>query len=92
MQTFYYYRTDGGFMPVVPICRPIQNQTTVFSCHKRVHALYYQSIATNNGQVQSRQDSGMLSIFRTKRPPFTVTDLMYEISNDLVKRVFYMVD
>lgn len=56
---------DGTIMP---ICRPTKDQKTVYSGHKRVHALKFQSVVAPNGLVANffgpiegrRHDSGML--------------------------------
>ena len=36
---------------VRPICRPEENQRSVYNGHKRVHALKFQSIALPNGLI-----------------------------------------
>ena len=36
---------------VRPICRPVENQKTVYNGHKRVHALKYQAIVAANGLI-----------------------------------------
>ena len=54
---------------VRPICRPRQNQKSLYNGHKKVHAIKFQSIATPNGLVANlfgpvegkRHDSGMLA-------------------------------
>ena len=51
-----------------PICRPSENQTIVYSGHKRVHGLKFQSVVTPNGMIANlygpvearRHDSAML--------------------------------
>ncbi|VDI30162.1 Hypothetical predicted protein [Mytilus galloprovincialis] len=53
---------------VMPICRPIRHQRIVYSGHKRVHGLKFQSVVATNGLVANlsgpiegrRHDSGML--------------------------------
>lgn len=36
---------------VRPICRPGENQRTVYNGHKRIHAIKFQSIALPNGMI-----------------------------------------
>ena len=36
---------------VRPICRPNENQSTVYNGHKRVHALKFQSVTISNGLI-----------------------------------------
>eukprot|EP00795_Rhopilema_esculentum_P008805 gene8805-biopygen1709 len=36
---------------VRPICRPVENQKTVYNGHKRVHALKYQAVVAANGLI-----------------------------------------
>ena len=53
-----------------PICRPSENQRLLFSGHKRIHGLKFQSITTPSGMIANlfgpaegcRHDSGMLRI------------------------------
>ncbi|XP_023221108.1 protein ALP1-like [Centruroides sculpturatus] len=53
---------------VRPICRPIRHQRVVFSGHKRIHCLKFQSVVTPDGMIANlfgpiegrRHDSGML--------------------------------
>ncbi|CAC5395948.1 unnamed protein product [Mytilus coruscus] len=53
---------------VMPICRPTRHQRIVYSGHKRVHGLKFQSVVAPNGLVANlfgpiegrRHDSGML--------------------------------
>ena len=55
---------------VRPICRPKQHQKAVFTGHKRVHALKFQSVVTPNGLIANlfgpvegrRHDSAMLAM------------------------------
>ena len=55
---------------VLPICRPGENQRTVYNGHKRVHVLKFQSLAAPNGLIANmfglveggNHDSGMLAM------------------------------
>ena len=53
---------------VRPICRPEENQRTVYKGHKKIHAIKFQSVVAPNGLIANsfdteesrRHDSGML--------------------------------
>ena len=59
-----------GFVPatVRPMCRPGENQRTVYKGHKKIHAIKFQSVVAPNGLIANsfgteesrRPDSGML--------------------------------
>ena len=42
---------------VRPICRPGENQRTLYNGHKKVHALKYQSVVAANGLIANLFDS-----------------------------------
>ena len=55
---------------VRPVCRPRQNQRTLYNGHKRVHSTKFQSVVAPNGMIANlfgpvegkRHDSGLLAI------------------------------
>ena len=72
---------SGFVFTVRPICRPNENQSTVYNGHKRVHALKFQSLTTPNGLI-AKQPFCICLHFFTKY----ITELYFALNCEHFKK------
>ena len=86
---------------VRPVCRPRQNQRTLYNGHKRVHSIKFQSVVAPNGMIANlfgpvegkRHDSGLLAIsgLLPKLPQYGLTP-REKMFNTSMSRVWVVVE